>query len=95
MNEAVVQVDGIVYRGDGTARTVTPTDRVSLTVLGLLETGALVGPQIDEFAGVIGDWDQYPKSMIAAFMDVADHDGLTVTWFSDRGTEPPTAATEG
>lgn len=86
MNEAVVVVDGVTYRGDAATRTIAPADDLSGLVAELLRSGEPLGGS-DEFASV-GTWDAYPLSMIAAFRLVADHDGLAMTWFSDEGQAP-------
>lgn len=92
MTEAVVVVDGVTYRGDAAGRTVAPLDERSALALRLLSTGQPIATSLDELSGVTGDWDQYPRSMIAAFLAIADHDGLDVTWFSDQGQDPPPEA---
>lgn len=91
MSEAVVVVDGVTYRGDASTHTIAPTDDLSALALRLLGTGEPLNPGVDELSGVVGSWDQYPQSMVAAFLEIAAHDGLDVTWFSDQGTEPPQA----
>lgn len=90
MSEAVVVVGGVTYRGNAAARTIEPLDEVSALALALLDSGEPLGG-VDELA-VNGTWDAYPLSMLAAFGAIADHDGLVVTWQSDRGEDPPAGA---
>jgi hypothetical protein len=65
-----VTLDGVAYRAtpDGT---ITPDTVVAQIVGDLLESGEPIGPQVDEYAGVIGDWQDFPRAVIAAFSDAA------------------------
>lgn len=89
MTEALVVLNGVTYTGDSAAQTITPADETSALALDILDTGEPIGPQTDEMAGVRGTWDHYPLSMIAAFMEIADADGGTITWYSDTGQPSP------
>jgi hypothetical protein len=90
VTEAVVVCNGVTYRGDGAARTITPDDDTSTLARMLLDTGDPVGPQIDEWTGLRGTWDQYPLSMVGAFLTMAAEapGEFKVTWTSDQGEEP-------
>lgn len=46
----------------------------------LLDSGDLIGPQVDEFSGAVGTWDS-PLNVIAAFIDAAEMVGASVTYF--------------
>lgn len=90
MNEALIVVNGTTYRGDSAAHTVAPLDDTSALALSLLDTGELIGPQVDEWVGIRGTWDHYPASLIAAFMEVSDATpDLHVDWYSDTGQQAP------
>lgn len=94
MTEAVVVANGVTYRGDAATRTITPDDPLSRLAVGLMGTGELIGPQVDDLAGVRATWDQYPLSMVCTFLSVADElpDRCTITWYADDGTPPPEQA---
>lgn len=46
----------------------------------LLESGDLIGPQVDEFSGAVGTWNS-PLHVVAAFMDAAETVRARVTYF--------------
>lgn len=66
-----VTLGDTAYRANPDDQTITPDTPVAALVGDLLETGEPIGPQTDEYAGVTGTWDEYPKSVIAAFLDIA------------------------
>lgn len=81
--------NGDVHIVDVDAHTVTPAATNATTPLAsmigpytamLLETGGPVGPQVDEFAGVIGDWAD-PLGPLAAMIQAARSSRLSlVDW---------------
>ena len=73
-----ITVGGIEYRGERDG-TITPDTIVSRLVADLLDTDEPIGPQTDELAGVTGNLDQYPDSMLAAFLDIAGRLHLKVS----------------
>lgn len=88
-----VTYDGVSYRAtpDGT---ITPETVASLIVGDLLDSGEPIGPQVDEYVGVTGSWDEYPQSVIAAFLDVAAKTGKQVTgtrYVPEADEQPVTA----
>lgn len=90
MNEALIVVNGTTYRGDLATRSVAPLDDTSALAVSILDSDEMIGPQVDEWVGVRGNWADYPRSLIAAFMEVADATpGLHVDWYSDTGQEAP------
>jgi hypothetical protein len=74
---------------DTAARTVTPDDRnvdrpfaklVAPTVEHLLVSGGLIGPQVDDFTGIRGDWAD-DRAPLAAMIHAARQARLgVVTW---------------
>jgi len=71
--------NGVTYTA--TRDGVTPFDVVASEVEAAMESGELVGLQVDEFVGLTGNWD-LPEADVAAFsaFAAAARDvGLTVT----------------
>lgn len=69
-----VTFDGVAYRATPDGE-ITPETPVSRVVADMMETGEPIGPQVDEYAGLVGDWALYPEAVIAAFLDVAASKG--------------------
>lgn len=86
-----ITVSGVTYNAapDGT---ITPADALTRLVGDYLDTDDLIGPQVDELAGVTGSLDDYPDSIIAAFLDAAALLGLTVESTVIDPPAPVTAA---
>ncbi len=60
------------------------SDTIPDTVTEILETGDLIGPQVDEFTGAVGSWD-HPINVVAAFFDAAEEVGAEVGFFDLSG----------
>lgn len=58
--------------------TVSPTMRDMLAAIATnaMDSGELVGPQVDEYVGLTGDWDA-PRADLAAFFALADAVSVT------------------
>lgn len=75
--EIEVDSDVIAYTIDRDTRSITSDDPDSTNdtipdlVTELLDTGELIGPQVDDFSGAVGTWDD-PMNVVAAFWDVAE-----------------------
>ena len=72
-----VNLGGTAYSIDRDGA-ITPDTTIARMVGDLLESGEPIGPQIDEYVGIVGSLDQYPQSVIAAFLDVGARVGMRV-----------------
>lgn len=85
--------NGEVYVIDRRARTIRPkaanpsidASMIADWAATLLETGDLIGPQVDDLAGVRGDWDD-PDGPLAAMITAARGSRLQLRVFRDLDT---------
>lgn len=81
--------NGDQYTIDRKARTITPAafnaetllaSQVAMHAGNLLVSGRLIGPQVDEFTGITGTWDD-DRAPLAAMIDAAHRARLSLVTY--------------